>query len=180
MLHCKVNTDEYCGNGNGREMKFCGDRTNLFWYNWKLVRNQEGCLLGMQKCKSYRLMVAATTTEVLPPLSWRSPVSTKPRKLLFSFRFWGWLHMAAPAAGSSSSAGSLQSSCPGFAGVDFCYSALSRPDQERISNRFFPHWDESRIWVKGTFFESSTSARRSMLMVSGITLLFLPVQQEES
>ena len=97
------------------------------------------------------------------------------RKLLFRFRFSGWLHLAAPAAGSSFSAGSLQSSCPGFAVVEFCYSALSRPDQAICYSLLTDRSSRDENEMKGTFFESSTSARRSMLMVSGITLLFLPV-----
>ena len=43
-----------------------------------------------------------------------------------------------PAAGWSFSGGSLQSSCPGFAAVDFGYSAPSRPagQQTRVINFF--------------------------------------------
>ena len=50
----------------------------------------------MEKCKSHRLMVAATTTEVLPPLSWRSPDS-KNRVSYFSVSDFQdgctWLHL---------------------------------------------------------------------------------------
>ena len=59
--------------------------------------------------------------------------------------------------------------------MEFCYSALSRPDQAICYSLLTGRSSRDENRMKGTFFESSTSARRSMLMVSGITLLFLPV-----
>ena len=170
-------------------MKGKGNSTNLFWYHWKhwdfllgksiyewWPRKQER---GSSQCAKVKekgkLPIDGCGDNDRSSSSSFLEITWEPGKLLFRFRFSGWLHLAAPAAGLSFSAGSLQSSCPGFAVVEFCYSALSRPDQAICYSLLTGRSSRDENRMKGTFFESSTSARRSMLMVSGITLLFLPV-----
>ena len=113
----------------------------------------------------YQLTAEGTRPEVLPPLSWRSPESSG-YFYISDFQQGCTVHTSAPvsskkynksraiwkhengkeksgiekepAAGWSFSGGSLQSSCPGFAAVDFGYSAPSRPagQQTRVIKFF--------------------------------------------
>ena len=111
----------------------------------------------------YQSTAEGTRPEVLPPLSWRSPESsgyfhisdfqhhctrvnlcrpksTKTSMAEIKTRKWQKKSTIEkePAAGWSFSGGSLQSSCPGFAAVDFGYSAPSRPagQQTRVIKFF--------------------------------------------
>ena len=99
----------------------------------------------------YRLTAEGTRPEVLPPLSWKSPASSGYFHISDFQHGCTRVHLCRakstkkhgrnenrkmakksgiekePAAGWSFSGGSLQSSCQGFAAVDFGYSAPSRP-----------------------------------------------------